>query len=47
MNRTKVVRKSKTVALARGFNTLKNAPIFYPAPLKGVCTKVTTTPKET
>lgn len=43
-NRKKVTRKSKTVALARGFNTLKNAPIFYPAPFKrGVCTKVTTT----
>ena len=43
-NRTKVNRKSKTVALARGFNVLKNKPIFYPAPFKrGVCTKVTTT----
>ena len=43
-NRTKVHRKSKTVALARGFNIKKNIPIFYPAPFKrGVCTKVTTT----
>ena len=43
-NRIKVKRKSKTVALARGFNILKNRPIFYPAPFKrGVCTKVTTT----
>jgi small subunit ribosomal protein S12 len=43
-NRAKVSRKSKTVALARGFNVLKNKPIFYPAPFKrGVCTKVTTT----
>ncbi len=43
-NRKKVTRKSKTVALARGFNVLKNKPIFYPAPFKrGVCTKVTTT----
>src|SRR4026209_2591369 len=43
-NREKVSRKSKTVALARGFNVLNNKPIFYPAPFKrGVCTKVTTT----
>ncbi|HNW71473.1 MAG TPA: 30S ribosomal protein S12 [Candidatus Paceibacterota bacterium] len=42
--RRKVVRKSKTVALARGFNVLKNRPVYYPAPFKrGVCTKVTTT----
>ncbi|MBI2046382.1 MAG: 30S ribosomal protein S12 [Parcubacteria group bacterium] len=42
--RRKVNRKSKAVALARGFNTLKNRPIFYPSPFKrGVCTKVTTT----
>ncbi len=43
-NRTKIRRKSKAVALARGFNILKNRPVFYPAPFKrGVCTKVTTT----
>ncbi len=43
-NRTKITKKSKAVALARGFNTLKNKPVFYPAPFKrGVCTKVTTT----
>ena len=43
-NRTKVRSKSKTVALARGFNVLKNRPVFFPAPFKrGVCTKVTTT----
>ena len=42
--RKKVAYKSKAVALARGFNTLKNRPIFYPSPFKrGVCTKVTTT----
>lgn len=47
-SRIKVKRKSKTVALARGFNTLKNRPVFYAAPFKrGVCTKVsTTTPKK-
>lgn len=46
--RVKTSRKSKTVALARGFNALKNRPVFYPAPFKrGVCTKVsTTTPKK-
>jgi len=43
-NRKKVVRKSKAVALARGFNQLKNRPVLYPSPFKrGVCTKVTTT----
>lgn len=43
-NRVKVRRRSKTVALTRGFNTLKNKPVFYPAPFKrGVCIKVTTT----
>ena len=40
--------KSKTPALQRGFNTLKNAPIDQTAPQRrGVCTKVTTvTPKK-
>lgn len=40
--------KPKAVALARGFNTLTNRPVFYPSPFKrGVCTKVTTkTPKK-
>jgi small subunit ribosomal protein S12 len=40
--------KSKAVALARGFNHLKNRPVFYPAPFKrGVCIKVTTkTPRK-
>lgn len=37
-------RKSKTVALDRGFNTLKNRPSLYSSPFKrGVCTRVTTT----
>jgi small subunit ribosomal protein S12 len=41
-------RKSKTTALTRGFNTIKNKPAFYPSPFKrGVCVKVTTkTPKK-
>src|SRR5580693_459824 len=40
--------KSKSPALQRGFNVLKNRPIFFPSPFKrGVCTKVTTkTPRK-
>ena len=40
--------KSKSPALQRGFNVLKNRPIYYPSPFKrGVCTKVTTkTPRK-
>ncbi|MBI2053305.1 MAG: 30S ribosomal protein S12 [Candidatus Sungbacteria bacterium] len=40
--------KSKAPALARGFNVLKNKPVFYESPFKrGVCVKVTTmTPKK-
>ncbi len=47
-SRKNVVKKSKAVALARGFNTLKNKPVCYPAPFKrGVCLVVkTTTPKK-
>ncbi len=47
-NRKIIKKKSKSVALARGFNSIKNKPVFYPAPFKrGVCTKVsTTTPKK-
>jgi len=42
--RTKQVKRSKTVALRRGFNALQNRPSFYASPFKrGVCTKVTTT----
>ncbi len=46
--RTNPVRKTKTLALARGFNSLKNRPSFYPSPFKrGVCTRVTTkTPRK-
>lgn len=46
--RSKRASKSKTVALTRGFNVLKNRPTFYDSPFKrGVCTKVTTkTPKK-
>lgn len=47
-NRSKPRKKSKAIALTRGFNTLQNRPIFYQSPFKrGVCTKVTTkTPKK-
>lgn len=42
--RSKVVRKSRSIAMTRGFNTIKNKPNFYSSPFKrGVCTKVTTT----
>jgi small subunit ribosomal protein S12 len=46
--RTTTKRKSKAIALTRGFNVLKNRPIFYDSPFKrGVCTKVTTkTPRK-
>lgn len=40
--------KTKSPALQRGFNVLKNRPVFYPSSFKrGVCIKVTTmTPKK-
>ena len=46
--RKKEKTKSKTVALSRGFNTLKNKPTLYPSSFKrGVCIKVMTkTPKK-
>ena len=46
--RKPVLRKTRSVAMAKGFNTLKNQPIFYPSPFKrGVCIQVkTTTPKK-
>ncbi|MFZ2593932.1 MAG: 30S ribosomal protein S12 [Minisyncoccia bacterium] len=46
--RVKREYKSKTNALKRGLNRLKNRPAFYPSPFKrGVCTKVTTkTPRK-
>lgn len=43
-SRKKIVRKSKSVAMGRGFNSIQNKPNFYNSPFKrGVCTKVTTT----
>ena len=46
--RKKKIRRTKTLALARGFNTIKNRPSPYNSPFKrGVCTKVTTkTPRK-
>ncbi len=42
--RRKIKRRTKTPALARGFNALKNKPMKYWSPFKrGVCTRVTTT----
>jgi small subunit ribosomal protein S12 len=47
-SRVKFTRKSKSVALTRSFNAIKNRPRFFPSPFKrGVCIKVTTkTPKK-
>jgi small subunit ribosomal protein S12 len=43
-SRFKMKRKSRSVAMGRGFNVIKNRPNFFSAPFKrGVCTKVTTT----
>ena len=42
--RKKIIKRSKAVALARGFNAIKNRPQRYASPFKrGVCIKVTTT----
>ena len=47
-NRRTFRRKSKSIALTRTFNSIKNKPKFFPSPFKrGVCVKVTTkTPKK-
>lgn len=47
-SRKSVKKKTKAVALQRGFNVLKNRPILYPSPFKrGVCLQVkTVTPKK-
>jgi small subunit ribosomal protein S12 len=47
-SRKNVVRKSKAVAMGRGFNSIQNRPIYFNSPFKrGVCTKVTTmTPRK-
>ena len=47
-NRRSLKRKSKSVALTKSFNVLKNKPRYFFSPFKrGVCIKVTTkTPKK-
>ncbi len=47
-NRARFTRKSKSIALTKSFNTIKNRPRYFPSPFKrGVCIKVTTkTPKK-
>ncbi|HSX41929.1 MAG TPA: 30S ribosomal protein S12 [Candidatus Saccharimonadales bacterium] len=49
-SRTRTKAKSKSPALHKGINTLKNRPVDYPKGrpfMRGVCTKVTTmTPKK-
>lgn len=42
------MKKSKVVALQRGFNIIKNRPVYFSSPFKrGVCIKVSTmTPKK-
>ena len=46
--RKQIKSRSKTPALRRGFNVLKNKPKRFPSPFKkGICVKVfTTTPKK-
>lgn len=47
-NRKKFVRKPKSIALTRSFNSIENRPSYLASPFKrGVCIKVTTkTPKK-
>lgn len=43
-SRNKTARKSRSVALAQGWNSVQNKANFYNSPFKrGVCVKVTTT----
>ena len=43
-SRTTTARKSRSIAMTRGFNSIQNRPNFYNSPFKrGVCIKVTTT----
>ena len=46
--RKKILKKSKVVVLQRGFNIIKNRPVYFSSPFKrGVCIKVSTmTPKK-
>ena len=43
-SRGTVTKKSRSIAMTRGFNAVQNRPNFYNSPFKrGVCIKVTTT----
>ena len=43
-SRKQVVRKSRSIAMGKGFNSVLNRPNYYNSPFKrGVCIKVTTT----
>ncbi len=43
-SRAKVTKKSRSIAMSKGFNSIQNKPNFYNSPFKrGVCLKVTTT----
>ena len=43
-SRSTIVKKSRSIAMTRGFNAIQNKPNFYDSPFKrGVCIKVTTT----
>ena len=47
-SRKQVTKKSRSIAMGKGFNAIQNKPNFYNSPFKrGVCLKVsTTTPKK-
>ncbi len=43
-SRVQVKKKTRSIAMGRGFNAILNKPNYYNSPFKrGVCTKVTTT----
>jgi small subunit ribosomal protein S12 len=43
-SRKQVTKKSRSIAMGKGFNAIQNKPNFYNSPFKrGVCLKVTTT----
>jgi small subunit ribosomal protein S12 len=42
--RKQVIKKSRSIAMGKGFNAIQNRPNYYDSPFKrGVCLKVTTT----
>ena len=47
-SRSQVIKKSRSIAMTRGFNAIQNKPNFYDSPFKrGACIKVTTTTPKT